>query len=289
MASDDPQGRFSRPTAEILKPLGRFIEEHPAGIEQFIWFLDYANLTATTPGLADEAGPLVRVLGRMQPDNWRGLTVGQLSRVEVLIRKSGLCLSWVPRSEVIVKLIGARSKLARDQALEESAEWILSDIERCLAACSRYEVSSAVRGVQQAVTAYRAGAYWPAQAACVPVLTELVETHFKNASNAREELREFDARPPDPRALRARLVLYPLYCAIEQSWNAEQGRFNRHRSAHGGDPAQFSPANAIAAMLLATGAIRETNETYCERDLGVPYFSTPLADGISRTSARRAG
>jgi hypothetical protein len=271
-------GMASRLINRLFSPIDTWIERNPKNAEQVGWWIRYVAGTVPREG-EEPVGVLERVAHRMLPPNWYELRTAQISRVKQLMAETGLCLAWVPRPEIVAELLVAENKNERDRVLLERAPEILDDLDCALELVDQSQLQAVRTGAERAVDAFRSGHESAAQALCVPLLSQLIEGHFQSFRQARKRLGA--AEDPDPRAARSALVESVLAASICISYDLPpDGGFNRHTSAHRFDLEQFTPAHAIAAMMLTVGVLRELNDAYREAERDLPYYPTAIAYAV---------
>lgn len=207
------------------------------------------------------------------PRNWWSLGIGTHQRASRLMAESGICLVWVPPPDVIKAIIRASDKEERDEVLVDHAEAILVAIDQVLTEVTHPRLSTTTAAAREAVAAHRAGFLKAAQSHAAAILGDVVERHlgFERFSNARCA---FEREPADDAGLwsfRRVAVQAAIHAAISRSDELPpDAGFNRHLSVHGIDVRQFTPAHALAALMLVGGALRELHEIYrvAERGFG---------------------
>jgi hypothetical protein len=224
------------------------------------------NLSRLVSGI--DFGAFRRALRRGQPPNWEDLGDGvKLSKL-LEITDAGLPTAWVPRASVLKELIDAdradRPAVFGDRRSEviEDCRTVLNDITSPelvdLAELLHEALDAAHDGRLAAAQALSASIFDTALRKTIPqqsaryyakVKAEIVDRH-ENASIA--EMRWGFVH------VRAVVVLNDFW---EFRGDTIPTTFNRHASAHAVGRVQYTPANAVVALALATSLVREAHQT----------------------------
>lgn len=195
---------------------------------------------------------LLAALDRWLPVNLRGFIA--LDVVASVALAEGIPLSWVPRTEIVILLIGADGPAARVGILANRRDDILDDCEEALALIA-HEWAVQCRN---AIAAMRANLDGPAQSHASNIIDSIVlGLHGKNGrEHAKTRAQEdFDGLPLQLAA--ENLSLRPLFRAFT-TWFPNTGidppdYFARHATSHAvGHPGVFAPVSALVAVMLAT-------------------------------------
>ncbi len=242
--------------------LRSWAERNPEVAESVLWWAR----EMTEPPPPDEAGSTLteRMYRRVMPRNWWTLTIGAQQHARRVMPETGVCVAWVPRADVVLAIIGASSKEARDAVLVEHANAILDDICAVLAEAVHPELGDLPSVATEATEAFRAGYDRASQALCAAALGTVLDDHYGH-TNFAEARREFEASSPDHvdiREFRHVSIQWAIRFAILRAnmESAPEG-FNRHLTAHG-TQANFTRAHTIAALMLLAGSLRELHEIY---------------------------
>lgn len=208
---------------------------------------------------------------RINPPNWPEDV--SMSEMFDLITDTGWALTYVPRSEVILELLGADSA-DRDSVLVAYAEDIAVDCRVCLTEITDPELAHLVAAVGQALDAFDAGLSIPAQATVASVLGDIVSRTFElTFAAAVRELSEDPGEMPLP-YVRFWLVASTIPRALSR-FHCETGdpvpdRFNRHATAHTVDPRQYTKLNALVGLMMVTSLVRQIAEDLKDDENGDP-------------------
>jgi hypothetical protein len=190
--------------------------------------------------------------------NWRGLNVEQLGQVVYAMRDSGINLAWAPPQGILIELLDATDDERRNAVLVERGGAIRDSLHGVLDEVSYVELFDARDAARECLDAHEAGHGLAAQALATVLLGNLVHdvldhAKFKHAYN---NYRRFDPEDTDLRELRLRSVLACLARASAGE-DLPGDDYRRNRSAHRVTDTQYTPANALIALLLVVGLMRE--------------------------------
>jgi hypothetical protein len=227
------------------------------------------NLSRFVSGI--DVGAIRRALRRGQPPNWNDLG-DEVKLSELLeLTDAGLPTAWVPRASVLKELIDAddadRPAVFADRRSEiiEDCRTVLNDVTSPelvdLAELLHEALDVAYDGRLGAAQALAASIFDTALRKTIPqqsaryyvkVKAEIVDRH-ENASIA--EMRWGFVHVP------AAVVLNDFW---EYRGDTIPTKFNRHASAHAVGRVQYTPANAVIALALATSLVREAHQAIAE-------------------------
>lgn len=202
-------------------------------------------------------------LARTLPPNW-DLTGGDVANVFMRrfeLAKEGVVVAWVPRESVIVALEQAAPG-RRPAMLVEHQTWILEDCRQALeVVVSDHEEFGLAGLALEALECAEAGQWGAAQALAVNVLESTIRQRMgKRPSQLRGETYEWgDAktqywfrRSMTVAAVQPALDTFPETGPIPKT-------INRNATVHYVVPEQYTRANALHALLLATSLLREVH------------------------------
>ena len=194
----------------------------------------------------------------VDPPNWpNDVSASQMCE---LIAETGWSLTYVPRAEVIRDLLDAEPA-DRDRVVLDHAKDITADCRACLGEVTQTEMSHLVDALGQALDALDADLMVPAQATAASVVGDVIYRNLGlTFAAAVKELDEDPGEMPMP-YFRFWLVVSTIPRALSR-FRCDDGdeipdRFNRHAAAHTVDPRQYTKVNAVAALMLATGLVRQ--------------------------------
>jgi hypothetical protein len=206
------------------------------------------------------------------PPNWGELkSADRATELHELMRRTGFCLVWVPRWDIVLEVADAVDDAEREEILLKSAPQIFEDIRATLDEVSRGELTEEKVLANKALAAYDEhpeGAQALAAAAISSVIGSSYEMKFAQARTAfgRDALEQpwLDFR---------QWTVLELVAGSLQQYFPEKGdpiptTFSRHASAHSASAIQFTRINALAALLLLAAFLRETQELLEANDEG---------------------
>jgi hypothetical protein len=255
---------------EFHRWMGGWIERNPEGAARIaLWVEERAERS-------EEAAPadlLKSFVDGLVPRNWWPLGLGMHHRAQSVMAESGICLVWVPPAEIVEAIVYASSKDVRDRVLLTNTGTILEALDQVLGEATHPELSATADVAREAVAIYRDGRMRGAQTLAAATLGEVLESHFgfQKFSIARRAFENEQTSDAGFWSYRRVAIQTAIHAAILRS--EEQGLatgFNRHLSVHGVSGDQFTPAHALAGLMLVVGALRELHEIYrvAERGFG---------------------
>lgn len=204
---------------------------------------------------------------RWLPDNLK--EIEDLESVAKLALEEGLPLSWIPRPNIVQKLIDAERPEDRLALLDSYQDDIIKDCYAVLVGVPHQWA----RECEDALRAFQVPLHGPAQSHAAGIIDSIVLLTL-GAKGGRELAKERASEDWKGLALRTvgeGLVLRPLYKALV-TWypNGEMpppDHFARHTTAHAvGQPGLFQPSYALVAVMLAVS-------------LSVQFWDDPTAAG----------
>jgi hypothetical protein len=198
-----------------------------------------------------------QALRRSFPENWDDLDFEQCKPALALGLEHGVNVVWTPRAEIIRELVAAVDDEARARILVEREADILDDIESVLVDVTHSGLGHLPALARKAVNAHRGGHREAGHALAGAVLSGVVHENFgfHHFAEARARFQRDHPMHVEMSLLRITAVLYTFGRALQPTDVAPPG-FNRHASLHA-LAGQYTPANAVAAMLLLAGVLRE--------------------------------
>jgi hypothetical protein len=215
-------------------------------------------------------GPVLAKVGQQirdawraaMPPNWVDLSAEEVQGAIDRVRDTGFCLVWLPRLD-IVRAVLASTPEDTATVLLAHRDQVLDDAERTLADCSQPELELEREAASDAIEALRSGRPRPAQALASSVFTSAIHVFFQVGKTRKIRKLMEDEDPED--AAFSELRLRTIYLAgasalsafrPERAWPVPR-RFNRHNTAHRITREQWTEENALAAVMVAVGLLRE--------------------------------
>jgi hypothetical protein len=196
---------------------------------------------------------------RSAPDNWHDLEDQQLDLFD-FVEESGLCLVWAPRPDVIRALLTAEPS-DRYDVLAACTDDVLDDLEAVLAAARGVEVSGhtdACEFAAEAIAAARDGHFHGAQTLAASGIGQILHATlgFQRLGAAFKRFNATDLNEATMELIKISLLEVSTARALTNYTEVDPAGFNRHATQHG-ERSFFSQSNALAALLLLVGWLRE--------------------------------
>jgi len=205
------------------------------------------------------------VFEKMLPANWRGVQNLWMTEAKSIALDEGIPLMWVPRSEIVQRLVDANDARARRNIVSRRWVDISVDCEETLGSLSCRQIAADVSLALQAAVALRDGHMAAAQALSTNVLDSVLHKHFAKkdridiTSHSNGKQLDVDVLP-----VRVGLTLAPVWRGYETYW-PDKGdkipyRYTRHATAHGASRRQYSRINAAISLMLVSSVLRLLDE-----------------------------
>ncbi|MFF5505819.1 hypothetical protein [Streptomyces roseolus] len=227
------------------------------------------------PGLADLAGTLTKAREAFEavalPGNWRPLTSLNLTAMTKVIEE-GVPLAWVPPHDVILALVAAPDAVTRAGVLDANRTSIVDCCHQVLAEIARPDLQDQKRLLEEAAVLADGNTYSAAQALAASVWDTVyrgvwrAEPTFQSGPRFRYDQVIAKLPPIDIDAavieFRQACVFGPFTKACENFFDTSPvpTAYNRHATAHAAGATQYTPANALTALMLAVSLLRELEE-----------------------------
>lgn len=195
------------------------------------------------------------------PPNWVDAEP-RLKATDVLefMRETRWCLVWVPRAEVVRRLVDSDQD-QRGEVLLSSSKEIVEDARSVLRAIEHPELQQVCKAAREVTDAIEAGLDMAAQSLAASCLSDVINTKFgMTFTEAREDFDIEDPMQIPWVRFRHASVLLLVAAALETYWHDKTPvppRFSRHASAHSVSEKQYNRENALAGLLLATAFLME--------------------------------
>jgi hypothetical protein len=209
------------------------------------------------------------------PPNWWSVAQLDGDAAIAIMQEEGIPLAWVPRAEIVADLIAAPDAAARDTILVARTSEIVEDCRQRLAEVLEDDLQHLDGLAGDALRALEQANPTAAQALAANVFDTLLRDvrhrgRLFAGSSGRFKYQHVTGgiTPVSDETLvgvyRATCVLTPVLKALAE-FNFETdpvpGRFARHATAHRAGTTQYTPANAVIAIMLATSLLREAQES----------------------------
>lgn len=214
-------------------------------------------------------------VGYYYPPNWWSVPQLDGDAATAIMQDEGIPLPWVPRAEILADLTSAPDVDARDAILVARTPEIVKDCRQCLAEVVDVDFQQLNGLIDDALRALEQSNESAAQALAANVFDTLLRDvrhrgRLFAGSTGRFKYRDVTGgiTPVSDEALiglyRATCVLTPVLKVLGE-FNAETDpaprRVRRHATAHRAGTTQYTPANAVIAIMLATSLLREAQES----------------------------
>lgn len=200
---------------------------------------------------------------RRLPDNWHAMESDPLNVIDV-ITDTGLCLVWAPRAEVVDAIVAEPETSSRVSLLALQREAVLADLEATLNAAGEVDLpghADASLFAREALTEGYEGHFPAAQALAACGIGQILHETWGWEILGRA-FKTFKDKHREAKTVQMVFMKVTLLQACTaralSNYNEvspDEG-FNRHATQHG-ERAFFSASNALAAMLLLVGWLRE--------------------------------
>lgn len=198
------------------------------------------------------------------PPNWPAGV--DLDRVVEIVSTDGLPLVWVPRAEIVLKILDAETRDDRVAILLDHVPELVEDCQDVLNGLADDELIGQRQLAQGAVEALGEGHYEAAQALSVVVAETAIS---RSISGSYREVRTqvtFDPELVSFTLLRLHTALAPIvrfYTPWRPEWpQPAPEALSRHVTAHQADPDHFTRGNGVIAVLLVCSVLRALQELH---------------------------
>ena len=204
---------------------------------------------------------------RVMPANWSELSTDEVMAVIDRVRTTGVCLVWVPRESILRDVLAADASATTSVLVENSGD-VLDDVVACLDAIEGTELGDESNATRQAINAFRDGHPEAAQALASSAFTSAAHVAFATSRTRkiRAEMAEEDPAEAGFSQIRIRTIYAAGASAFDgfrpDTASPRHFRFNRHNTAHRITREQFTHGNALTAIMLCAGLMRELDYWY---------------------------
>lgn len=269
----DPRERATTTLRGVLDRVGRWVHDNPQMVDGFVFMLEQWTSSAN-----DDVPPAERVMRALLPPNWWELEQPERVDATTFLGHTSVPLLWAPRAAIVREVVATTTKAERDAVLCAARSMIVADVNAVLDQCTHERIATLTLAGREASVTASEGRLLASQALSAAIVGEVLDKHF-GLSKFRDARERFKSELPDKvsmRFWRRASLQSALLAAIALTWtDPPPDGFNRHLTAHGLSPEQYTEANALEGLLLVTGLIRELHEVYGAGHGGVP----PLTAG----------
>ena len=205
------------------------------------------------------------------PPNWEKLPDLDINKAISIIVDEGVPLVWVPQPDIVTELAGASTADERDVILIASRGDIAADCLTVIGEISDVNLTPLAGLAAEAVRAMQCGHSPAAQALAGNVFDTLLRDTTRRGvifggapagyfqyGKVRNQI-ELASDETVIRRFRPDCVLSAALSALQQYEPSDPppARFARHATAHRACPEQYTPLNAVVAVMLMTSMLRE--------------------------------
>lgn len=226
-------------------------------------------------------------------ENWADLEEDEwLAALSLMQADDGVPLAWLPPGNVVQALVTASSHAERDAILLDHADEIADQAADLIAAVTHERLNDLQTAVTASWATWRDGHHMAAQALAAACVTAAMEDHrgYTSFGSFRQQVSPFRSRPFEDWSVAVSLRRTALDCAwvtaIERTDEGLPG-FNRHATAHHVSPEQYTGANSLRSLMLATALVRELQFDYANEWLAAEARAgiRPAAASTARAAA----
>ena len=215
--------------------------------------------------------PTLNLLTDLLPPNWKDVPDLDIETVIGIVLDEGIPLVWVPRPAIVAELISAADADTRDGILSSSCDDIALDCLGIIGEITDAKLKPLAGLAAEAVTALQARHSSSAQA----LAGNIFDTLLRDATRrgvifagppggyfTYPKVRKQIAPVSDDTFIsqfRSDCVLSAALAALQDYDPSDPppARFVRHATAHCARPEQYTPVNAIVAVMLMASMLRE--------------------------------
>jgi hypothetical protein len=233
----------------------------------------FSKLAKSFPLLVPPVLPIELDLGRFFPPNWREGPEPDLDKA-IEVMTEGIPLIWVPRGAIIAELLQAADIDTRDGVLKARRTDIAEDCLTVLGQIADAGLKPLAGLAADAARALRDGYEAPAQALAANVFDTWLRDAARHgvlftlgAGRWKYPKVRSQIKPVDDATKLAKLqeecAMAPALAALADFLPSDPTprRYGRHATAHSARPEQYTTANAVVAVMLATSLLRQAESS----------------------------
>lgn len=254
--------RLQPSTVQLVRDLGVILDAFARSVDETAppirtRFARLAQRLSTTV-LTPQYLAMLEQVHDQRPTNWPNPV--KLDTLVGVIRDDGIPLVWVPRPELVERVLVGPDRQARIEVLSTHRHLVIQDCRDILASVTATALANRVPLARAAVDALADGHPEAAQALATVVTESVVAaTMSRDYAKVRQQvLDDVTALPYD--RMRLVLALAPIYL-FYTPWFASWGTpapaaLSRHVSVHNADTAHYTDGNALVAVMLVCSVLR---------------------------------
>jgi hypothetical protein cresD4_05532 len=191
------------------------------------------------------------------------LYFSEINDIDNFLKEEGIPLCFIPRGEIVIKLIRAENHAARRNILGNNYKSIVKDCEVLVKNLEQDSLNNEIDFVLDGIGAMRLGYTRSAQAIFTVTLDSIISQFFTVETNRKK----ITNRPKDggiPKILKqmspyeARVWL-PVWNAHEHFHKGKENKipqhYSRHASVHAVSKKQYNKRNCVQSLMLVTSLI----------------------------------
>ena len=259
----DPQ--LAKQVVEAVTKLTSYSEALDAAMEQYARVVaeQVVQLQTAFDGFHERVAPqLARLaetsLRRVAPPNWP-YPLPDLMAIETLLQEDGIPLVYVPRAQIVSAMVDAATTDERFAILNEMSGLIAEDCLRALPERPHMGIEKQVPLVREAIQAFNAGYYGPAQALAVAV-SDTYLARFVGGSygvmKKKASLSQYSDEEPAFQLFRMVYSIAPVTQFLTpfdaKKKTPPPDRLSRHVTVHSASTDHLHKTNALVAIMLAS-------------------------------------
>jgi hypothetical protein len=217
--------------------------------------------TYITPQFLESFQAILKIVKEAYPPNWpSGLTIEAAVQI---ITEEGIPLTYVPRAEIVSKMLEASDRRARVTVLLNHSEAVLDDCTLALSEVESQDLAEYVDLTGKAVGAYRGGHVEAAQTLAVVVAESVIYEAFGKYSTAIQRS-QFVISTVQLWELRLRTAIAPI-AAFYTPYFKHKGDSlpeitSRHATVHHPSQQTLTAGDSLIATLFAVSLLRALDE-----------------------------
>jgi hypothetical protein len=208
---------------------------------------------------------------RLDPANWRGEDLDRVAMLEVM--EAGIPLVWTPGADVIRALTDEKDPAARRNILAEHAAAVISQSRTVLRDVTREDLAAQIGYLDNCLDLLGTGPIAPAQALAANVWDTTLRAIVRAdpaLQTARGTFMYGKVKEGLPKASMETVIgQFRAYCintsvhtaSVDYYGPPVPEQLSRHATSHATGTTQYTLANALTAVMMAVGLLRELQET----------------------------
>jgi hypothetical protein len=202
------------------------------------------------------------------PPNWDGAEV-KYDKIEEILFTDGIPLVWVPRAEIISKVMSCETRDDRIAVLMECRDDVRADCLDCLSPIDSSDLSEWVLLARKAIAAWRDGHDEAAQTLATCVTEAVVASRIAGSYKGAVKQATLDWENLTFNRLKFAAAQAPIV-GFYTEWYPNKGvdppsTLSRHTTVHHPSSVQCNPQNCTVAVMLLCSLLRAVHEVEVEQ------------------------